>query len=76
MCNNNNDSNNNDCRCIAEILTVICILQQNANCKSDNCLDTCDRGFLGCGMTTPISCNTRPVMLYTCCGNGTPCPMV
>ena len=75
MCNNNNDSNNNDCRCIAEILTVICILQQNANCKSDNCLDTCDRGFLGCGMTTPISCNTRPVMLYTCCGNGTPWSM-
>ena len=75
MCNNNNDSNNNDCLCIAEILTVICILQQNANCKSDNCLDTCDRGFLGCGMTTPISCNTRPVMLYTCCGNGTPWSM-
>ena len=75
MCNNNNDSNNNDCRCIAEILTVICILQQNANCKSDNCLDTCDRGFLGCGMTTPISCNTRPVMLSTCCGNGTPWSM-
>jgi len=69
MCNNEN----NDCQCISEILTVICILQQNANC-SDACLDTCDRGFLGCG-TTSISCNTRPIMLYTCCGNGTPWTM-
>ncbi len=75
MCNNNDASNNNDCRCIAEILTVICILQQNANCKADNCLDTCDRGFLGCGISTPLSCNTRPVILYTCCGNGTPWSM-
>ena len=74
MCNNN-DTTNNDCRCIAEILTVICILQQNANCKADTCLDTCDRGFLGCGISTPLSCNTRPVMLYTCCGNGTPWSM-
>ena len=39
MCNENQDS-----KCIAEILTVICILQQNANC-ADNCLDSCDRGF-------------------------------
>ena len=74
MCNNNNDSNNNDCRCIAEILTVICILQQNANCKSDNCLDTCDRPMLGGGANCLV-CNTRPVMLYTCCGNGTPWSM-
>ncbi|MBQ4634609.1 MAG: hypothetical protein IJB71_04610 [Bacilli bacterium] len=65
MCNNNRD---NECQCINEILTVICILQQNANC-SDTCLDTCDRGFLGCS-TTSVNCNTRPVMLYTCCGNG------
>lgn len=65
MCNNNKD---NECQCINEILTVICILQQNANC-SDSCLDTCDRGFLGCS-TTSVNCNTRPVMLYTCCGNG------
>lgn len=69
MCNNENES----CKCIAEILTVICILQQNANC-SDSCLDTCDRGFLGCGTTT-YTCNTRPIMLYTCCGNGTPWSM-
>lgn len=62
--------NNKDSSCVAEILKVICVLQQNANC-SDACLDTCDRGFLGCGATS-FNCNTRPVMLYTCCGNGTP----
>ena len=60
MCNNGSD----DCKCIAEILTVINILQQNAEC-GDACLDTCDRGFLGC-CATSVSCNTRPVMLYTC----------
>ena len=65
MCNNTENSN-----CISEILKVICVLQQNAEC-SDACLDTCDRGFLGCG-TASIGCNTRPVMLYTCCGNGVP----
>ena len=72
MCNNNNDQES--CRCIAEILTVINVLQQNANCCGDNCLETCDRGFLGCGTTT-LGCNTRPVVLYTCCGNGTPWSM-
>lgn len=65
--------NNTDTRCIAEILTVICILQQNANC-SDSCLDTCDRGFLG-NSTNCLSCNTRPIMLYTGSGNGTPWAM-
>lgn len=70
MCNN---QTNNDCRCINEILTVINILQQNATC-SDSCLDTCDRGFLGCS-TSSLTCNTRPIMLYTCCGNGTPWSM-
>lgn len=70
MCNNKNEK---DCSCIAEILTVINVLQQNAEC-SENCLDTCDRGFLGCGTSTLI-CNTRPVMLYTCCGNGKPWSM-
>ena len=59
MCNENNSSN-----CIADILNVINILQQNASCCGDNCLDTCDRGFLGCNMNT-VNCNTRPVMLYT-----------
>ena len=70
MCNN---TDNNSCECINEILTVINILQQNANCN-DACLETCDRGFLGCGATT-LSCNTRPVMLYTCSANGTPWQM-
>ena len=72
MCNNNNDVES--CRCIAEILTVINVLQQNANCCGETCLETCDRGFLGCGTTT-LGCNTRPVILYTCSGNGTPWSM-
>ena len=65
--------NNNDCRCIADILNTINVLQNNAEC-CDNVLDTCDRGFLGCS-TTALLCNTRPVMLYTCSGNGTPWSM-
>ena len=65
MCNNNNS---NDCRCINEILSVICMLQQNAN-SCDNSLDTCDRGFLGSSIVS-LNLNTRPVMLYTCSGNG------
>lgn len=69
MCNNDGG-----CSCIAEILNVINVLQQNANCCGDTCLETCDRGFLGCGTTT-LGCNTRPVILYTCCGNGTPWSM-
>ena len=69
MCNNNSE----ECKCIAEILTVINILQQNAEC-GDACLDTCDRGFLGCSASS-VNCNTRPIMLYTCCGNGVPWAM-
>ncbi|MDD3452897.1 MAG: CotY/CotZ family spore coat protein [Bacilli bacterium] len=65
--------NNNDGSCIAEVLTVICILQQNAN-SCDSCLDTCDRGFLGCN-TSCMTYNTRPIMIYTCCGNGVPFSM-
>lgn len=68
MCNNNND-----CKCISEILTVICILQQNAVCD-EGCLETCDRGFLG-NTATSFTFNTRPIMLYTCSGNGTPWSM-
>ena len=64
MSNNNNEQNG-----IAEILQVILILQQNASCP-DNCLDSCDRPVLGCS-TTCCVCNTRPVMIYTCCPNGT-----
>ena len=72
MCNNNNDQEG--CRSIAEILTVINVLQQNAECCGDSCLDTCDRGFLGTGTTT-FGFNTRPVILYTCGGNATPWSM-
>jgi len=64
MCNNENDNS----RCIAEILMVINILQEQANQGNEANLETCDRGFLGCGVT-PQNCNTRPVTLYTC--NGT-----
>ncbi len=67
MCNNNNS---NDCKCISEILTVINILQDNAECNNEICLDTCDRGFLG-GTGSTIGYNTRPIMLYTCGSNGT-----
>ena len=63
MCNNSGDS-----KCISEILTVINILQNNAEC-ADTCLDTCDRGFLGNTVTT-FAYNTRPVMLYTAFSNG------
>ena len=68
MCNNENEQKN----CITDILNVILVLQENA-CP-DNCLDSCDRPMLGGGPNCLI-CNTRPVMLYTCCGNGTPWSM-
>ena len=64
--------NEKDTNCIAEILGVILVLQQNV--CGDTCLDSCDRPMLGGGPTC-LSCNTRPVMVYTCCGNGVPCPM-
>lgn len=67
---NNNDTNKGNYIC--EILCVILVLQDNA-CP-DNCLQTCDRPVLG-GGTNCLVCNTRPVMLYTCCGNGTPWSM-
>lgn len=71
MCNNND--NRSGCNsCIAEILKVILILQQNA-CP-ENCLDSCDRPMLG-GGSNCIVCNTRPVMLYTCGSNGIPWSM-
>lgn len=70
---NNDTCNNNECsNSIADILKVILILQQNA-CP-DSCLDSCDRPMLGGGPNCLI-CNTRPVMLYTCCGNGVPWSM-
>jgi hypothetical protein len=70
MCNNN--KTNQKGNCIADILNVILILQQNAS--PENCLDSCDRPMLGGGPNCLI-CNTRPVMLYTCCGNGVPWSM-
>ena len=68
MNNNTNGSGN----CINEILSVILVLQENA-CP-DNCLDSCDRPMLGGGANCLI-CNTRPVMLFTCSGNGIPWSM-
>ena len=65
-CKDNKDSS------VAGILRVILALQQNA-CP-DTCLDTCDRPMLGGGPAC-IVCNTRPVMLYKCCGNGQPWSM-
>jgi len=66
MCNNETNTCEN---CIADILKVILLLQQNV-CQGDTCLQTCDRGFLGQNCTT--FCNTRPVVLYTCSGGSTP----
>ena len=68
----NNQNNNIDGKGICEILCVILVLQENA-CP-DNCLQTCDRPVLGGGSNCLI-CNTRPVMIYTCCGNGIPWSM-
>lgn len=65
---------NRDCSCISEILSVISILQRNADCCGDSCLEACDRGFLGTPTTT-LGANTRPIMLYTCCANGLPWSM-
>ncbi len=58
--------------CIAEIINVIDILQKNA-CPN-NCLDSCDRPTLGGGPSCLV-CNTRPIQLFTCCGNGVPFSM-
>lgn len=62
----------NDSNCLAEILSVILVLQQNA-CV-DSCLDSCDRPMLGGGPSCLV-CNTRPVMLYTCGCCNTPWSM-
>ena len=70
MCNR--EKNEENASCIAEILNVILLLQQNAS--PENSLDSCDRPMLGGGPNCLI-CNTRPIMLYTCCGNGTPWSM-
>lgn len=67
-CNESGNGNNS----LAEILSVILVLQQNA--CIDSCLDSCDRPMLGGGPSCLI-CNTRPVMLYTCGSNGIPWSM-
>ena len=71
MCNNNDQDG---CRSIAEILNVINVLQQNANCCGDTCLETCDRGFLG-QQFSMVLYNTRPIVLYTCTTGNTPLSM-
>ena len=68
----NNQNNNHQNGGICEILCVILVLQDNA-CP-DNALQTCDRPVLGGGANCLV-CNTRPVMIYTCCGNGVPWSM-
>ncbi len=63
-CNNENK----ECKsCIKGILEVICMIQNNAGPTGG--LNSCDRPSLGIGPSC-ITCNTRPVILYTCCGNG------
>ncbi len=69
MCQNKPKDNN----CIAEILTIICLLQSKSK-KTDKCLDSCDKAFLG-DLEPCHFFNTRPIMIYTCCGNGTPWAM-
>ena len=73
MCNNLNNNERSDGKnCIAEVLKVIDVLQKNA-CP-ENCSDSCDRPILG-GGTNCYVFNTRPVQLFTCCGNGIPFSM-
>lgn len=63
------NNGNKETSCVKEILKVILLLQQNA--CGENFVDSCDRPVLGNG-TNCLVCNTRPVMVYTCCGNGIP----
>ena len=56
----------NNCldNCLAKILNVIKVLQNNAN-KTDCQDNSCTKPFLG--LNTTILCfNTRPIMLYRC----------
>ena len=61
------DNSKSKCNCIAEILKVINILQ-NEVCPGNSCLETCTRAFFG--PNSSVDFNTRPVTLYTC--NATP----
>ena len=71
--NNNQGGNSCSSNCIGNILKVILILQENAEC-GDACLDTCDRGFLGQQISLTLY-NTRPIVLYTCSSSNTPLSM-
>jgi len=62
---NCNDNNTNS-SCIGNILNVINILQENAQC-GDQGLNSCDSFTFGC---VSVLFNTRPVSLITCCNNG------
>lgn len=56
--------NNNSC-CIRDILMVINALQNGAE-QIDDCINTCDRPFLGNNtIANALVYNTRPVNLYT-----------
>ena len=69
--NNNSERNNLCCdNCIASILKVILILQQSSS-QCDNCLETCDRGFLG-QQIAGACYNTRPIVLCLKGSDGTP----
>ena len=71
---NDNQEMNTCCNnCLADLLKVILILQDNADC-GDACLDTCDRGFLGQQFSTTFY-NTRPIVLYTYNTGNTPLTM-
>ncbi len=57
---------NNDSCCIAKILKVIEILQNNTS--NDCCDEGCDKPFLGPTLNC-ICYNTRPITLYTRSGD-------
>ena len=58
-----------DRNCIGEILKAILVLQEKA--VMDSHLDSCDPHMLG-RESNYLICNTRPIQLFTCLGNGIP----
>lgn len=61
----NNNNSNSSC-CINDILKVIKVLQDRAECI-DDIPNTCDRPFLGApSVDNAYVLNTRPVTLYHC----------
>lgn len=65
MCNDDRD-----CKCISDILKVISLLQKRTEIREDEQEEenTCDKPTLGCCHW--VRCNTRPVQLFLCGGNG------